>query len=79
MNDAPKITCKYSCHLCGINKVEVDVPARGDEDILQWMDVLAARLSADHRERSPHCRPITLSDVMIPITGTNKVGGPMLS
>lgn len=75
----PKIICKYSCHLCGLKSVEVDVPARTTEDILDWMRMLGERLSADHRARSPRCRTASLADVMIPITGANKVGGPMLS
>lgn len=74
-----KITCKYSCHLCGLKAVEVAIPARGDEAIMAWMKTLGECLSADHRARSPHCHPNMLSDVMIPTTGRNKVGGPMLS
>lgn len=78
MSDA-KITCKYSCHLCGLKAIEVAVPARGDEDVISWMKALGKYLSEDHHAKSPHCRPDTLSNVMIPITGANKVGGPMLS
>lgn len=71
-----KVTVLYSCHCCGIRRQEVDVPARGEEDVLVWMKTMGEHLSRDHHMRSPHCRPETLSDVMIPIAGTSKVGGP---
>ncbi len=73
------ITCKYSCHLCGLKKIEINVKAREAEDLMEWMAILGAVLSADHNTRSPHCHPEKLADVMIPIAGANKVGGPMLS
>jgi len=71
----PKITVFYSCHLCGLNKVGVEVDARDKEDVIQWMDYVGIRLSQDHKRRSPLCVPKELKDVMIPMTGVNKIGG----
>jgi len=71
----PEITVLYSCGLCGLTRIPVRVKARTDEDVLVWMEGLGAVLSADHAQRSPGCRPATLTDVMIPMTGTDRVGG----
>jgi|SRR5271157_861238 len=75
--DAPAIEVLYSCHSCGLVKARVTVTARTIEDVMRWMeDVLAPALGRDHYERSPHCNTRTLSDVMIPIMGASKIGGP---
>jgi hypothetical protein len=71
-------TIKYSCTLCGLQKVSVVVPARGEEDVLVWMDATGLFLSDDHRKRSPACQTKELQDVMIPMSGTDRVGGPAL-
>lgn len=72
----PTIKVRYSCHTCGLTKVSCLVPARGEEDVVSWMNSTVALLSADHRNRSPTCVPIDgqLHDVMIPIE-SDKVGG----
>lgn len=71
------ITVKYSCYVCRLAMVDVEVPARAeDEDLMHWMDVLCHKLSRDHHERSPRCRNIVLNDVMIPMAGNERVGGP---
>ncbi len=69
----------YTCRLCGLDNVGVDVPARGDENVLVWMDSTARQLSEDHAKRSPNCYPKTLDEIKIPITGANKVGGPCVN
>jgi hypothetical protein len=69
----------YSCHECGLNRVSVDVPARGEEHVVEWMESTGKHLSNDHANRSPECHPETLSDVMIPITGTDRVGGATIN
>jgi hypothetical protein len=78
MGEEITITCMYSCNLCGLTKVKVEVPARGsDEDIKHYLEQVAATcLSEDHARRSPHCRPETLSEVYIPTTGAKYIGGP---
>lgn len=77
MNEAPiTIEVLYSCRVCGLMRVPVQVPARGEEDVVAWVEkVLTPALVADHKRRSFLCRPDTLSDVMIPVTGADKVGG----
>lgn len=72
-----KITLKYSCYQCGLTAVEVDVPARGEEDVVSWMDkVVAYEIKSDHNRRSPSCMATSVRDLMIPITGADKIGGP---
>jgi hypothetical protein len=62
------IQCKYSCFQCGIKEQIVTVPARGSEDVLVWLEQVAAPgLSADHQRRSPHCRITKLDEIMIPL------------
>jgi len=70
------IQCKYSCFQCGIFREIVTVPAREDEDIKVWMDATALLVSADHDRRSPKCVITKLDELMIPITGADKIGGP---
>lgn len=72
------IVCMYSCHLCGVHRVAVNVPVRTSEDVNVWMDDVAIpALVRDHESRSPGCKPSTFSEVMIPMTGRAKVGGPV--
>lgn len=70
----------YSCALCRLKKVAVDVVARRpDETLMAWMDVLGNYLQKDHLRRSPGCQATTCQDVMIPTGGPDhRVGGPPL-
>jgi hypothetical protein len=71
-----KIGVQYSCRKCGLADIEVQVPARGTEDVIAWMNnTLLPGLVRDHHSRSPRCHPDTLSTVKIPMTGTDRVGG----
>lgn len=74
--DALTIQCFYSCPKCGLQKVAVDVRARQAEGLADWWDTLLLALADDHRRRSPGCHPKTLTNVMIPMTGTEQVGKP---
>ena len=58
----------YSCALCGVVKVGVDVPARQDEDVRVWMDHMIRFLMVDHVGRSPNCAARKFTDVMIPMS-----------
>ncbi len=71
-------TCKYTCKLCGIQRVAIELPARSTESVTVWMDATVRRIAADHRRRSPHCQAKELSELLIPMTGTDKVGGPVV-
>ena len=72
-----KVTLKYSCALCGVKRAEVPVPARGPEDVVAWLKGAAIPvLMNDHARRSPGCRAQEFSEVMIPTTGTDRIGEP---
>lgn len=72
------IIVKYSCVLCGLHKVNCEVPARVEgQDVLDWTrNTLGQALTNDHRRRSPQCNATSASDVMIPISGADMIGGP---
>lgn len=71
------ITIRYSCHLCGLEKIHCDVPQREPgSNVIDWMKLVGVKLSDDHARRSPQCHPEKLSDVLIPITGADYIGGP---
>lgn len=69
------IGVKYSCPTCGLEKARVQVPTRGAEDVVTWMKATTQHIADDHHARSPAC-PGRTCDVMIPIAGAEKVGGP---
>jgi len=71
-------TCQYSCSLCGLSRVAINVPAREEESVTDWMDKTVRRIASDHRLRSPHCRARELTELRIPTTGTDKIGGPVV-
>ena len=71
------ITCKYSCKACGLNRVALEVSARQLQSVTVWMEETAQCISADHRRRSPHCHAPTMTELLIPMTGTDRVGGPV--
>lgn len=68
---------KYSCGECGINKVDVDVPARGRAvDVVFWVqEVVARRIGDDHQKRSPDCKAKTIQNLMIPISDDDEFIG----
>jgi len=71
------IDIRYSCHLCGLEKVHCDVPEREEgTDVVAWVKMASARLSEDYARRSPDCHPESLSDVLIPVSGAKYIGGP---
>lgn len=73
------ITVKYSCPACGLSKVDVVVPARESEDVVEWMKQTMALTWQDHGRRSSFCCPPSLHDLMIPMPpGADRIGGPTL-
>lgn len=73
------ISILYSCHQCGLNDVAVAVRLREPhEDVLRWMDLVGLELSRDHDMKSPGCRITSLSEVKIPVTGAEYIGGPAI-
>lgn len=68
----------YSCQMCALKDAAVDVPARGDEDVKVWMDATVLAVWRDHWKRSPRCRPNVLTEMKIPVSHTDRIGGPPL-
>ena len=56
----------YSCALCRLKRVPVDVPAREAEALTPWLDRTIALVAHDHIRRSPGCQAQELSDLFIP-------------
>ena len=75
------ITCKYSCKECGLHRVEVQVPARPKGmEIIHWLHKICGNtIAADHAMRSPACHADTMTDLMIPISGADVIGGPSIN
>lgn len=72
MADVPTITCKYTCHQCGIRQKNVEVRARkATESVVEWMFDIRLFISMDHRKTSPLCTSESM-DLMIPIADQNK-------
>ena len=70
------ITCKYSCRLCGDQRVSFEVPIRRlDQDVIDWMERrITPAMLIEHQKRSPGCYPETMSRIEIPAP----VGSPMI-
>ncbi len=68
-------------HTCGaphLRRTKVSVKERMAEDVAAWMEqTCIPALMADHSARSPECRTDKFAEVMIPLTGTSKIGGPV--
>lgn len=74
------ITIKYSCCKCGINKRDLEVPARSEgEDVVHWAEGLGEHMAKDHAAISPFCRVDEFSDVMIPLDNRNQIGGEIIN
>lgn len=72
------IQVRYSCALCQLERVTLDVDTRGpDEDVAVWMKRTIAAVAFDHRRRSPTCNAKELRCLMVPLTGRDRIGGPM--
>jgi len=70
------VEARYTCDKCGLKNVAVEVPARGPEDVVAWLEkIVAPRLSSDHREKSPFCRITHFTQVWLPIPlGGGRIG-----
>jgi hypothetical protein len=70
------LVVKYSCPLCRIKDREVEVRARESEDVIQWLEgTCFPAIGADHMTSFPACGATSLTDLKIPISGSDKVGG----
>lgn len=70
--------CKYSCAVCSLHRVPLDVPAREAESVTDWMTATVQLVANDHQRRSPGCPAKELTELMIPMSGTDRVGGPVV-
>jgi hypothetical protein len=72
------IGVRYTCGLCDVANVTVQIPARAsvDEDLKVWMDRLTVLVGDDHRRRSPTCFARKIRQLEIPIENAAWVGGP---
>lgn len=71
------VKVKYTCKSCHLTKVELEVPARKAEDVVAWMKKTTQLIANNHLARNPACKG-DKCDIMIPIGGTDKIGGPTI-
>jgi len=73
------ITVYYSCNICKLEKIPCEVPARKENEKLdEWMENTVIILGKDHKTRSPKCKSKQLNNLILPMTGANRVGGPTI-
>lgn len=73
------IRIEYSCPSCGLTRVSCVVPVRVDgEGVANWMRQTVTLAGDDHARRSPACDTRQLRDLMIPVTGTTRIGGAVI-
>jgi hypothetical protein len=75
------IVCMYSCQACGLVDVRVPVRLRyRGEGVSHWVKhAVTPALAADHKaKRQGTCQPMALQEVKIPLTGRERVGGPVV-
>jgi hypothetical protein len=77
MDGLPTIDVLYTCDVCGLTDIHVPVFARTTEDVVVWLEQVAApALARDHGWRSPDCPVTSFTNVKVPIpAGTVKIGG----
>lgn len=49
------VTVMFTCHICGITKHRVEVPARTTEDVMEWTHNTAYLCGIEHKKLSPSC------------------------
>ena len=75
MRESSVITVLFTCHRCGLQRVRVNVPARGSQQhIMQWMvEVVSAKVGARHSFLSPDC-PEWKYDLAVPLPSNESDG-----
>lgn len=69
------VKVKYKCNGCSLHR-SVDVPERGDGDLLYWIDsIVMPGVALDHKKTSGGCQASQF-DVMFPIGEDGRVGTP---
>lgn len=80
MSEPAALIVRYSCTKCGLKKVQVAVPFRGEkEGVVEWVQGITLILQKDHGSRSPVCDTNMLDEVWIPIDNpsTARIGAPL--
>lgn len=73
------ILCKFTCTTCGLRRIPISVQAReASEDVVDWMNGVVRQVGEEHQRLSPGCPAKELSELMIPMSGTDRVGGPVV-
>lgn len=64
----------WECKNCNKTRWVEDVPARGDYDLMYWIEwVVMYKLADDHKKQSPYCFGGHL-DIKMPIGNDGRVG-----
>jgi hypothetical protein len=71
------IRVKYSCQECGLTLAEVEVAARLNEPVTDWMKQTMRSIADHHRHQSPTC-PSDTCDVFIPHEPEASIGRPTI-
>ena len=71
------ITVKFTCKACGMEKVEVQVPARSTEDVRAWVESIAQMCGDEHCRRNPKCHSDRV-DLMIPLPKESEFVGQQI-
>lgn len=72
------IQLMYSCRLCGLHRIKINVPARLESQIVtEWLDDTVRRVGQDHNHKSPNCRATELTELMIPVDNVKFIGAPI--
>lgn len=73
------ITCMFSCKVCGLDRIKVQVPARETpdlekaNDVVAWVNRTAQLLGEEHSRLRPDC-PARELDIYLPIEGAEFIG-----
>jgi hypothetical protein len=68
----------YSCPECGVRGRAVQVRARGEEDVLEWVkDACVPAISRDHELTSPECEAESMQNIKLPV-GSGKMVGKVI-
>ena len=70
---------EYCCDECGIQDMRLLVPSREDESVDDWMGLVSYHIRDNHVAMSPDCKTKKISRIKIPMTGTAKIGGPVIN